>query len=112
MIRPLLGLFLFALLAASACGGGVVTQNQSEGEVCADQAGSYACNISGDTILICDSSSLWRRQDACDQGSACTASGEEGSEQLCCTVDGEEACYPEPFELMLLPAPEPDATIG
>lgn len=98
---------LIAFTGLTGCGATIASSNQFEGEVCADYSGGYACNSTGDTILVCDGSNLWRRSIACDQGSACTAATDDDGNVtgLCCTADGEETCVPEPFSINIFPAP-------
>jgi hypothetical protein len=110
MTRALLASFAFAsLIGLGACAATIADTNQVEGESCADYVGGFACNTSGDTILQCDGSNLWRRAATCDQNSPCLLRADDGgNESLCCAAGGEDTCYPQPFELNILPAP-PDA---
>ena len=69
MTRALLSSFFVTFLfGLTACGGTIAETNQTEGTTCNDYAGGFACNTAGDTILQCDSSTLWRRAASCDQG--------------------------------------------
>jgi hypothetical protein len=113
MTRALFASFALAtVFGLAACGGTIADTNQVEGDVCNDYAGGFACNTSGDTILQCDGSNLWRRAVSCDQGSPCLLSTDDsGAESLCCTVSGEDTCYPQPFSLNILPA-APDAGVS